>query len=283
MNHRRLVILTLTEGQALSWMIQNNYLKSERVCEFCRVVMEKERTRPTILRCRFCDHKKSIFKDSVLYNANISIVQFLDFLYFWLMDCVSAITRNESDIKSNKTSVKWSRVINTICYNKMRTMVHGKIGGRGHIVEIDESLFSKRKYNTGRGVRVVWVVGGIDLTTRECFFVEVLYRDRVTLSQVIIEHVLEGTIIWTDCWGGYVDLNEIGFHHETVNHSLYFVDPLTGVNTQLIESTWGALKRKLRARGVSNRSDLSLFFASFLFKRKYKDASFTVILENLYE
>ena len=31
-------------------------------------------------------------------------------------------------------------------------------GGSGHIVEIDEALFSKRKYNVGRLVRKTWVM-----------------------------------------------------------------------------------------------------------------------------
>ena len=45
-----------------------------------------------------------------------------------------------------------------------------QIGGPGEVVEIDESKFGKRKYNKGRRVEGVWVFGGIDRRTRECFF-----------------------------------------------------------------------------------------------------------------
>ena len=34
--------------------------------------------------------------------------------------------------------------------------------------------------------------------------------------------------------------------HETVNHSLHFVDPVTGVHTQNVESYWNRVKIKLK-------------------------------------
>ena len=47
------------------------------------------------------------------------------------------------------------------------------IGGVGHIVEIDESAWTKRKYNQGRAVSTRWVFGrrGADRDTGECFAV----------------------------------------------------------------------------------------------------------------
>ncbi|KCZ79320.1 hypothetical protein H312_03288 [Anncaliia algerae PRA339] len=59
-----------------------------------------------------------------------------------------------------------------------------------------------------------------------------------------------------------------------VNHSENFVCTNTGANTQLIENTWGWIKRRIRCRGLNKNEDLSLIFAEFLFKSKYKDDVF---------
>ena len=40
--------------------------------------------------------------------------------------------------------------------------------------------------------------------------------------------------IFTDFWSGYNNLNPLGYYYFTVNHTLNFVDPISGVNTQKI-------------------------------------------------
>ena len=43
------------------------------------------------------------------------------------------------------------------------------IGRVDHVVETDESGWTKRKYNRGRRVGAHWVFGEIDKDTRECY------------------------------------------------------------------------------------------------------------------
>ncbi|EFX68062.1 hypothetical protein DAPPUDRAFT_260665 [Daphnia pulex] len=69
------------------------------------------------------------------------------------------------------------------------------IGGPGSVVEIDESMFGKRKYNRGKKRKGVWVFGGVE-------------RGSNSLE---------------------------GYEHQTVNHSRFYKDPVTGVHTNTVE------------------------------------------------
>ncbi|CAF1169702.1 unnamed protein product [Rotaria sordida] len=102
-----------------------------------------------------------------------------------------------------------------------------------NVVEIDESAWTKRKYHRGRRVGTQWVFGGIDRDTRECFAVLVGRRDPPTLIPLIHQFILPGTTIYSDRWPAYNLINnEIygpkRYIRQTVNHSVNFVDPITG-------------------------------------------------------
>ncbi len=59
------------------------------------------------------------------------------------------------------------------------------IGGPNHVVEIDETLVCKRKYNVGKIVKEQWVFGGYDVTEKVGFLIPVAKRDRQTLETAI--------------------------------------------------------------------------------------------------
>jgi len=73
-------------------------------------------------------------------------------------------------------------------------------------------------------------------------------RDAATLEPIIRNNILPGTRIWSDQWGAYNNLNNLGFIHQTVNHSRHYVDPVTGVHTNNIEVRWSACKASFKRR-----------------------------------
>ena len=68
-------------------------------------------------------------------------------------------------------------------------------------------------------------------------------RDAATLLPIIQAHVANGTIIHSDQWAAYNRVASIPgvASHASVNHSINFVDPSTGVHTQNIESYWNSV------------------------------------------
>ena len=84
---------------------------------------------------------------------------------------------------------------------------------------------------------VVWVFGGMERLTGECFLVEVEHRDAATLLPLIQQYIRPGSVVYSDEWSAYNQLATVaGCNHQTVNHSLHFVDPNTGAHTQVSQT-----------------------------------------------
>jgi len=83
----------------------------------------------------------------------------------------------------------------------------------------------------GHPVRSQRVFGGVDRDTGD-FFVEIVpRRDTATLTSVIQRNILPDTCIWSDEWQAY---HQLGYVHETVNHSQHLVNPVTGVQLYML-------------------------------------------------
>ena len=142
------------------------------------------------------------------------------------------------------------------------------------IVEIDESVFFKRKYNRGRINSQKWFVGGIERGTNKCFITEVPNRNAETIVRVLLRYVKPGTKIMTDCWPAYKRAFrnlEMDLEHERVNHSLNFVDPENpNIHTQNIESLWSRSKNFLRKKKGISDDQRRNFLIQFLWEQRIK-------------
>ena len=151
-------------------------------------------------------------------------------------------------------------------------------GGPGHIVEIDETkLGAKRKYNRGRlnpGLDT-WLFGGVDRVTKKIFLRVVDDRTRNTLLPIIQENIELGTMIYSDTWAPYFTLNQNGYNHAMVNHSVEFVSD-EGVCTNTIESLWSEIKAGLKIRRGFGKAQVEGYLDEFMYRRQFK-------LEDIFE
>ena len=124
-------------------------------------------------------------------------------------------------------------------------------------VEVDESLFTRRKNHQRRVLPQQWVFGGWCRETKESFMYTVPDRSAPTLLPIIQNAIRPGTTIMSDLWrayGGIGAIQGMGFDHLTVNHSVNFVDPITGAQTRRAELSTATMSRQIKTfefRGVS--------------------------------
>ena len=100
------------------------------------------------------------------------------------------------------------------------------------------------------------------------FVLPVRNRKAEVLLPLIKKYILPGSIIYSDCWKAYDQIDTKIYQHNVVNHSKNFVDPDTGVHTQNIERLWRDI------RGTIFRYDrkeyhFDHYLAEFAFKRKF--------------
>ncbi|GFX04829.1 putative transposase-like protein [Trichonephila clavipes] len=136
------------------------------------------------------------------------------------------------------------------------------------IVEVDESKFGKLKYVRGRPVKGKWVFRGNERNSNKCVFRVVPCRTKECLLAVIKEWVLPGTTIISDFWASYSCLENEGFQHLKINHSLTFVCPVTDAHTKSIEGLLSGTKRFLG--NTTNRTEemFDSYLHEFMWQRK---------------
>ena len=282
----------LTEKKTLiQWLMTEGFLAKSRLCSVCRCEMKlvrcEDRSDGLRWECRGrrFDGKRhnaelSIRKGSWFEHSNMTLEEILKFTYWWSQDVKQNQIKRELGSGSS-TAVDWESFCREVCEVKLMESSE-RIGGNGKVVQIDESKFGKRKYHRGHYVEGQWVFGGIENDSRKCFLVAVDKRDEETLIPIIQRWLKPGTIIVSDCWKAYYNLEKYGYHHKTVNHSKEFVNE-DGDNTNKIEGHWRQAKVKLPYFGVRNYL-FSSYLAEFMWRYMNREGDlFQLFLDTVKE
>jgi transposase-like protein len=251
-----------------TWLIEHGIL--DRV-EFCSKCGGEVRLSNSMYHCRSrnCRLKRSLYHNSFFSRSKLSCNEVMLIGYLWLGgSCRDEIMRYTGHSPNTVTAyLKYYRELVSSSLNNEDTM----IGGEGVVVELDESKFGKRKYNRGHRVEGVWVLGGVERTVERQIFVEIVAdRSAQTLLEVIARHVKPGSIIHTDLWKGYSEIESVlGNEHRTVNHSIQYVAS-DDTHTNTIEGTWNGLKMKIAVRN-RNKNDMNDCLLEFIWRRKHRE------------
>ena len=107
-------------------------------------------------------------------------------------------------------------------------------------------------------------------------------RTAATLLPIIQRHTKPNTTIHSDQWRAYNNVGTLPTvaSHATVNHSLHFVDPTTGVHTQNIESYWCRVKTKLKRNKGCHETHMAGYLDEFMWRERYGPSS-ALVMQNI--
>lgn len=274
--------LTASENDLILYLLEVGIIWP-RNCLSCNEVMRLSKDKKHFT-CRRrngmlkCSSKISIFYGTIFSKKKITLKQIFYIFNEFRKNVIHEIVAIDIDINIS-TVQHWYAVFRNVLVSKVRNEMPISIGGAGRVVEFDETLLVKRKYNVGRVLAgQKWVVVGVERGCRERFFIDfVARRNRRTLLPLIMSRILPGTTIMTDNWGAYRRLSRytsiMGYSHYIVNHVDNFIDPVTGANTQTVEGVNSVVKRLLRKSGtnlgnVEKRIDKIIELRYKVFKRR---------------
>lgn len=229
-----------------------------------------------------CRQSAHLRQGTFFANSRLDFRTAICFIYLWSKEYTSVKFCKEELGMSHCTCVDWNSYMREVCQHHLLA-TPAVIGGPNLHVEVDETCFTKRKYNRGRTLPNQWVFGGICRETSKCFLVSVPDRSEATLVPLINKYVAPGTTIISDEWRGYINLKQ-NYDHYTVNHSKNFVDPVTQAHTQHVESMWAKAKLRNKRQWGTHRQMLDSYLSEFIWRQRYRNADkFEKIIENIAE
>lgn len=270
MNMLQLSAIVNDKASSVLYLQQRGVLHNPRMCWNCMNPMTLQlRVKGDRWRCslRGCRTEIGLRKDTWLENSNLPFRKVVLFTYCWSKEQTSIeFCKNELEMSKN-TSVDWNNYMREVCAADLlaNPVV---LGGPNTTVEVDESLFARRKNHQGRVVPQQWVFGGICRQTRESFMYTVPDRSAATLLPIIQASIRPGTTIMSDLWAAYGGIQAMGYAHLTVNHTYNFVDPVTNAHTQNVENSWKNAKIRNKKQHGTHRAMLDSYLCEWMWRQR---------------
>ncbi|CAG2245204.1 unnamed protein product [Mytilus edulis] len=261
-----------SQESIVPYMMDNGLLKKEMTCTHCASDMNlckrKDISDSLQWKCPACLLTSSIRRSSIFEKSKLPLRKLMELVYYFGIDLQIYEVEKLSDI-SHVSVIEWFDQFRIVCKESLTNDPVLLGSNSEHLIEIDESLFGKkRKYHRGTGKQDTWVFGMVEKGSRKVILQIVEKRDRKTLLPIIQENVAEGAHINSDCWAAYNTLEKEGFVHKTVNHSKEF-KAQDGTCTNEIEGIWGLAKLKIKSMKGVRHERIGDILNEFCYRYRY--------------
>lgn len=266
-----------SKKDALAEMQRLFLLPRTRICEFCerqmRLVEYKQNVDGFVWRCHNtncvdCRSRVSVRRGSAFEGIKIPFKTVIKIILRWCSEQQQFSILRTINI-SKRTFLKVIRIfLEKIKGEQLINPI--KLGGSGCTVNIDETMLNyKCKSHRGRNPlnkSDALCIIELDGHITKSFACLISNKKRETLIPIILDVVLEGSVVHTDEHRSYFGLSELGFIHKTVCHKYQFVNQLTGAQTQAVESFNNCLKYAIKQRKGVKTVDREEFLLEFVWK-----------------
>lgn len=263
------------DATCLEWLV--NYLYPEGV--FCVQCDQKTKHYPIkgrkVYSCGKCGWQVSPMKNTIFENTKIPLTDWFYAIFVMVNNKAGTSAKEIERTIGVSYPTAWRMM------HKIREMMAGTDEPLKTEVELDETYFhanvfkrssAKRRYGNDARRTGATVFGMLERGGRVKVFHVPSARQHV-LMPIIEKHIEPGTLIHTDGWSGYNQLENKGYEHRTTSHGLgeyYREDSYT----QTIESFWSTAKPRMRGtfRHVTDKY-LQNYMQEFAWRYSHRNAT----------
>lgn len=238
------------DAAALDWLVGHLYPEGIH-CPTCEKVTNHYRVkRRTSYACQFCGHHEYPMKGTIFEGSATSLRLWFHAIY------LMAQTRGGISAKQIERELGVTYKTAWRMAKQIRTLLGDDEGPLKGTVEVDETWHGGKRHFPGRPGQTGQQPGYNSLANKTPIVGAVERGGRVkatvvqnvrkgTLIPLVVEHVMDDAMVFTDEHSGYSDLTKRGYVHRRVNHSArVYVDG--DVHTNTIEGFWMLLKNGIR-------------------------------------
>ena len=98
-------------------------------------------------------------------------------------------------------------------------------------------------------------------------------QQETLVTRLVREFVELGTVIISEKFSPYFNLNDVGYIHLMVNHLENFVDPYTGAHSNTIEGLWSQVKWKLKVMNGTMKAKLPGYLDELNWNKLHQEAN----------